>query len=475
MFRKIIQLSLLLVILPGLASCGGSGGNSSLPPVDAPYQVGYVNDNVYASIRAASASADALFATMDAIAGSDKCEVQILRMSYDTVGGAGEATTSSGVIMLPKGTDANCSGKRPALLYAHGTADDTRYDLSQFIADSSNPASSESILLLALYASRGYIVIAPNYAGYADSTLGYHPYLDETQQTTEMMDALGHARQYSADIGMKMSADLFVSGLSQGGYVAMATHKALQANGELVRASVPISGPYATLNFVDTIMAGYVNAGATVFSPMILTALEKSHDIYAKPAELYSPTFAANAENSLPRVGGYDDAVATNILPATAIFAGPPPTLNPPLQDFQKMGYGTPHLLSSAFRNSYLTDLLTNGNTPKYQIRSLIKDADLRDWVPMSPVLMCGSQYDPVVYFSNTNDMATYWNGLPTSLALNLDVTPTTAPLNNFALITQQWQAALGGGIISGADIHGQTGVYCGFAAYGFFQSQRTQ
>ena len=106
-------------------------------------------------------------------------------------------------------------------------------------------------MLLAAYASKGYAVIAPNYAGYSDSSLNYHPYLDETQQSTEMMNALDHVREHAGLLGASLSSELFVTGLSQGGYVAMATHKALEASGEKVAASMPVSGPYACLLYTS--------------------------------------------------------------------------------------------------------------------------------------------------------------------------------------------------------------------------------
>lgn len=481
MANKIMRLSLVMSVSALLLSaCGGAGHNDgdTLPSQNAPYQVGYVSPEVYAAIKS-DPLANRLFTSVDTISGSSElCDVKVMRMMYDTTGGAGEAATSSGVVMVPQPTGSNpqCSGARPTVLYAHGTEDNSDYDLSQFIADSTNPAAGEATLLLALFASRGYNVIAPNYAGYADSSLDYHPYLDKDQQPAEMLDALAHVRQYSADSGVVMSPDLFVTGVSQGGYVAMATHKALQAQGETVRASMPISGPYAMLSFVDTVFAGYVNGGATLFAPMLLTVMQKGHDIYTTPDEVYSADFAGTAEGSLPRIGGMSAAVQAGLLPVSAIFSGPPPVLNPPLQDFQQAGFGSPHLLADAFRTRYLTDAITQGANPVDPIRALVKASDLRtDWIPTSPVVMCGSQYDPVVYFSNAQNMAAHWNGVPTVFTLNLDETPTTPPLSNFALITQLWQGALLSGQITGLSIHGQTGAYCSMAALGFFQSQRTQ
>lgn len=470
------QTALSLAVLAALlAACNSNKtiNTATLPLTPPPTEVTTVTAATYAALRAADPTANTLFTVADAAAGATKCDVKILRMAYNTVGSAGEMTNASGVVMIPQGTSPQCSGARPTLLYAHGTASDSRYDLSKFLTEPTNPAAAEAMILLALYASRGYAVIAPNYAGYADSTLGYHPYLDEKQQTSEMLHALDHVRTHSSAMGAQFSTELFITGLSQGGYVAMATHKALQAKGVNVWGSVPISGPYATLDFVDSIMAGYVNGGATVFTPMYLRALDKAHDIYTHPSEVFAAPFSSQAETALPRVGGFELAVASGLLPSTALFSGTPPTLNPPLQAFQQAGFGTPHLLTDSFRAAYLADAQANRQTPQNKTRALVKEADLRDWTPKTPVMLCGSQNDPVVYFNNATSMSAYWQGVPNTYLLNLDSTPTSAPLNAFAPVAQQWQMALGNGGITPAAIHGQTGVYCGLAAYGLFQKLR--
>ena len=54
--------------------------------------------------------------------------------------------------------------------------------------------NDEGLLLAAVFAASGYIVVAPNYVGYDISTLGYHPYLDAVQQSDDMIDALKAAR-----------------------------------------------------------------------------------------------------------------------------------------------------------------------------------------------------------------------------------------------------------------------------------------
>ncbi|RVU84277.1 hypothetical protein EOL70_12380 [Leucothrix sargassi] len=432
---------------------------------NAPKQMTYVGPAVYEGLMANPTAATLFGAVQQTVVATggtgELCDVTINRMSYDTVGGSGEAATSSGVMMVPKGDSELCSGPRPVVVYAHGTNTDIAYDLSQFVLDPSNPAATESVLLLAMYASQGYVVVAPNYAGYSDSDLGYHPYLDQVQQSTEMIDALDHAREFAGKLGAELSSDLFVSGMSQGGYVAMATHKALEAKGETVTASLPMSGPYATLSFMDTVFAGYVNGGATTFAPMLLTALDRANDIYTDPSEVYAEQYADFADNSLPRPGGFDDAG----LPEVQLFSG-----EPPAGAQNTAAFGEDHLLADAFRAAYLTDAATNGAEPQYQIRSLIAEADLRDeWSPSSPLLMCGASSDPVVYHATNSDgMATHWSDLVAAgLVINLDLTDEPVAGYPFAGMQQAWQSEE----IALEDIHSQTSVYCSLAGVAFFNS----
>ena len=248
--------------------------------------------------------------------GTEPCKVKLSKLAYDTVGGAGEATTSTGVVMVPYSDNANsfCNEPRPVVLYAHGTNADRNYDLSKIISDPSNAANQEGMIMLAMYASEGYVVVAPNYAGYADSALSYHPYVDEVQQSTEMINALENVRTHASAIGANLSSKLFVTGLSQGGYVAMATHKALQAKGETVTASVPVSGPYVISKFLDKVMDGHVNFGATTFAPMYLTALDRTHNIYDDDATgVYA---ISDVDNIFPNPG----AVSSS-LPNYALFS----------------------------------------------------------------------------------------------------------------------------------------------------------
>lgn len=427
----------------------------------APKQLANINTAVYSAIRQ-NPDANAIFAATGATdVGDEPCDVKLHRMVYDTVDGTGQSVTSSGVFMLPHGDDPRCSGPLPVVLHAHGTATEKNFDLSQFISNPETPGATEAGLLLAVYAAQGYAVIAPNYAGYADSTADYHPYLDRMQQPTEMINALDHVREYADMLGANLSSQLFVSGISQGGYVSMATHQALEAAGEKVTASMNVSGPYAILDFIDTIAAGYVSGGANRYLSMYFTALERSYDIYDDPAEVYTAAYAGIAEGALPAEGGF---ASTSLPPA--IFSGEPPAGANPIN---AAGFGADHLLSDTFRAAYLADAQANPDSPQQRVRAAVAKGDLRDWTPQAPMLMCGASTDPVVYYSNTMAMAGYWAGQPAGLVNTLDLTGD--PVGPFAGAMLAFQRE-GFGF---AEIHGATGIYCGLAGLGYFSQFRSQ
>ena len=190
--------SIAVIGLLTLAGCGG-GTNSPTATISTtpthgtlvanpPLRVASLNAADFAATVGATASGQQLLAA----AGTPKCGVDFYYLNFYTTGGAGEPTLSSGALMVPTG-GTGCTGARPVVLYAHGTTTAKNYNLAN-ITDSTNPAASEAGLLAAVYAAQGFIVVAPNYAGYDISTLSYHPYLNAQQQAGEMMDALSAAR-----------------------------------------------------------------------------------------------------------------------------------------------------------------------------------------------------------------------------------------------------------------------------------------
>ncbi len=441
------------------------------------------------------------------LAGTPVCGVDVQYIKYGTVGGAGEATDASGALMVPTGSDAKCTGARPIVLYAHGTTITKRYNLADF-TDNTNPAYSEALLLAAMYAAQGYIVVAPNYAGYDSSSLSYHPYLNADQQSKEMIDILAAAKTALPTLmsPTTASAKLFITGYSQGGFVAMATHRAMQAAGIPVTASAPMSGPYALAALNDAVFYGNVNAGSTIFTPMITTSFQKAYgNLYTSPSDIYEAAYATGIETLIPGSYDFTTIVSSGKLPQLALFSNTPPapafaSITPPTgtgatDALFAMGFGLSNLIKNSVRLSYLMDAMANPDgvvpaftngaaavNPQNPLRIAAKKNDLRGWTPQVPVLLCAGSGDPTVFYSlDTGLMAALWAPqvaahLVTVLDVDSPVTGATDPFAaakvGFANAKAATAAAAGANAASAVTAAYHGGLvppYCNAAARGFF------
>ncbi len=346
-----------------------------------------------------------------AIAGEPLCSITVYKMRYETGGGRGEATDTGGVLMLPGGDDQRCMGPRPVLLYAHGTVLDRNFSMARL--------NGEARLVAAMFVAQGYIVVAPDYAGYGTSSLPYHPYLNAEQQAGDMADALRAARAALPRLGMQPSSKLFVTGYSQGGFVALATQRAMQdryGSEFQVTATAGLSGPYALLQMADDIFSGRPNVGITAYLPLLTTAGQKSGaTLYTSPAELYEEPYADGIETVLPATQRMDDLIKAGKLPAGALFAG----------DAQPQGEGASthfadsNLVRTSYRKAYLQDVAAHpcGTDPAQplacrsanRLRQWLQKNDLRSYQPRTPLLLCGGQRDPVVPFANASAAHDYF------------------------------------------------------------------
>lgn len=414
MTRCLLSVAIVSSLL--LVGCGDDDDNLT------------ITDNSNISVKSISqfnkATIDGAFSTADSSTPDAKCDIKIEKVSYKTKGAAGEDATATAALMLPSGDSADCQGDRPILLYAHGTTTDKAYDFSQ-VGNPQNSAVGEATLIAANFAAQGYIVVAPNYAGYDESDLDYHPYLVAEQQSTDMIDALESARDIidaeqsnnnANYTNIEDSGELFISGYSQGGHVAMATARALEQDGKTVTAIAPLSGPYALAAFGDFIFRGNVNIGATRFAPLLAIGLQKKYNIYQNPSEIFTSNYA---NTKLPNILSFDELVKANKLPEFALFERIPndPTLvalPPSNLPFAPLGFDTTnYLINTNFRAAFIEDSLANpdgliptvmnsGKTaanPQNPLRKALKDNDLRSYRPNMPTLLCGGNQDPTVFY----------------------------------------------------------------------------
>ncbi|HJU70289.1 MAG TPA: lipase family protein [Paucimonas sp.] len=503
------KLTAALLAATALAGCGGG---SSGPDIDNSLARGALvaNPPNLVPIPQADGTAvpklePAVFAQMleagkpgtTQVTGTPKCAISTYYMKYGTVGGAGETTDATGAIMVPSGSDPACSGPRPVVLYAHGTTVDKTFNMAN-LRD-----NQEASLVAAMYAAQGFIVVAPNYAGYDVSSLPYHPYLNADQQANDMIDALRAARKAFTKIDAQDAGKLVIAGYSQGGFVAMATQRAMQtsyASEFQVNALAGMSGPYAMSLLGDVVFAGSPNAGGTVFLPLIATSWQKSYGgLYATPNEVYEDRYATGIETLIPGALSLSDLFTSGKLPQMALFATDslPGPSSPAFAAF----FGANNLIKSSYRNLYLADAAQhpcNVNpadplncSPANPFRKAGVKNDLRTYVPTVPVFLCGGNGDPTVFYASTQATQGYFlaNGMPAAALNVLDVDsapsgaadPFAAAKMGFA---QAKTSTINAAVAAGADpatavasaYHGSlVPPFCNAAARGFFQGVLAQ
>ncbi len=505
------------VALVAISGCNnGSSDSTSNNPTrgtlvqNPPARSATITASVFETMLNSSASGQSLLA----LAGTPQCGFDVHYIDYGTVGAQGESTTATGALMVPNGSTAPCGGARPIVLYAHGTTAEKAYNIAQ-ILDTSNPANGESVLVAAMFAAHGYIVVAPNYAGYDTSPLPYHPYLHADQQSKDMLDALTAARSALGGIPASATTDdgrLFVAGYSQGGYVAMATQRALQDLGQTATAVAPMSGPYALEAMGDAVITGSVNLGSTLFIPLMVNSYQNAYgNVYSALTDFYSASYASGIDTLLPG-SSYSTLVGSGLLPQLALFSNATPVtgdatldamLAIPSNPLFAAGFGDPYLVNNSIRVAYALDAAANPDgfvpTPisgvpvaaasSYGFRDDLRINDMRyddTFSPASPTLLCGGSEDPTVYFMNAQAMQAFWQpfSLPAGLLTVLDLEtglgagdPFAALETAFANLKTQVAAdavtagAMDGGAMAVAQAYHGSLVppFCMAAARGFF------
>lgn len=214
--------------------------------------------------------------------------VRAYRLTYRTIGTDGRPTTATGLLTLPVG------GERRLDLVSdtHGTM--VHRDYAPSVAADFGKLPSY------LHASAGRAVAAPDYLGLGKGP-GTHPYMDTRSAVTASLDMLSAARTAAQRLHRPLTGDVYATGFSQGGQVAMALGRELssgQARGFRLRALAPVAGPYdLTGEEVPALYDGRVNDISGLFYvSYFLVAQNRLHPLYSDPSEAFRAPYDERVE-----------------------------------------------------------------------------------------------------------------------------------------------------------------------------------
>lgn len=199
------------------------------------------------------------------------------------------AIESTGIVAIPETTDTEL----PLLSYQHGTV----FEKNQVPSQPEN--SFETKLLLAQFASQGYIVIGADYFGLGDSGLpnAYFQRAGTEQACLDLYTASVEFLEQQSRLKVKA---FFTFGWSQGGYNNMIFLRRLEQAGIPVTASATASAP-VDLSFF--IVRGVCNPRPfdAVYTPAafgnLLFAFEKYRNVPGLAREAIRPEYYAMAED----------------------------------------------------------------------------------------------------------------------------------------------------------------------------------
>lgn len=286
----------------------------------------------------------------------------IYHITYNTTDPHGAPIIASGALAIPVG--AACDSL-PMANYNHGTVLHKENVPSRM--------TGEEFVGLAL-ASRGFVTSMPDYLGLGDSP-GLHPYQHAASEASATLDMIRSCRKFIADsTDALLNGELFLTGYSQGGHAAMATHKHIQENtleAEFnVIASAPCSGAYdmsgTTASFIFN--NAYSNPGYIVY---IIEAFQEVYgNIYTSRDKIYKPPYHNVV---VPYLSGDSTMDALNAV------------LKP--------------RVDSLLRDSVLANFISNPNHP---IRVALEDNDVYNWAPEIRVEMNYCEADEQVPYQNS-------------------------------------------------------------------------
>ncbi|HMG89868.1 MAG TPA: alpha/beta fold hydrolase [Chryseolinea sp.] len=290
-------------------------------------------------------------------------DAEVYKVIYKTTFQDNEIS-ASGLVVLPKTSD-----EVGMLSFHHGTItdhDDAPTNLSE--------ADSDALLYAAL-SSTGFITVIPDYLGFGSSSSILHPYYVEEYSASAVIDLLTAASELSADEDIHFNKKLFLAGYSEGGYVTMATHKAIEEQGlegfDLI-ASFPAAGGY-DISGMQNYLLGKVTYDDPSYIAYVIRAYQVSYDFSDALTDFFKPPYA-------DRIPGLFDGTK-----------------------------GTSEINSQL--TTVLADLLQEGlfeklnSDPEYSyIKNAFIENSLTDWKPIAKMYMYHGESDVTVPYQNSVD-----------------------------------------------------------------------
>lgn len=298
--------------------------------------------------------------------------IDVYKIVYETDDGNGGVVISSGAVLIP----SRLKKPAPLLSLQRGTI---YYDLD---APSHGEMHCWGIWRGLIPAGAGYITMMPDYLGFGASKYKLHPYLMAKPAAVDVVDIIRATITLAEKLNVETNGDLFLAGLSQGGYNTLAAQKEIESHhaDELnLVASAPAAGAYSVMDLMTNILGRDV-----IVAPQAITIILMAYNYFYQWERPMTDFFVSPYAEIIPELhnGTHDGAYITEHLPA-----GPIELLyaEPFLSDFR--GNGEPVLKDTFHEND-----------------------GVQGWAPVTPTTFYNGTADKVVNFSIAENAYNYFH-----------------------------------------------------------------
>ena len=364
--KKIFLITLLPFIL-FVFGCSSSSVTSGALSTEQ----GALN-NVSTSTQIAKQTIDLYKSQMDSLVGkvtsiNISYGVEMRSIKYNTLDGHNNEYVASGIVVSP----INTGQKNPILVINHGT----------LFKKSDAPSVSELLNLsnftindiykfsAILMAGAGYVVVLPDYHGLGTGQ-GDHPYMHEDTAAKAVVDAIRATKTINAEI--EFSDKLFITGYSQGGFVTMAAHRAIQSlysNIMTVTASAPAGGAYDLSGTMYDLILSDNEYSDPSYLLYVLNGYNQYYNLYSSPLDIVKEQYSS-------------------VL--SLMFSGN--------HSGDEINLQLPKVPNQALNPTFLTLLKTD---PLNKYKQVLKENDVYDWTPQTAMKLIHCNADQTVPFVN--------------------------------------------------------------------------
>ncbi len=175
------------------------------------------------------------------------------KIPYTTYDEQGNKVQATGVMVVPTALGVSADKKEELenikargfaiVVNCHGTIFANSKAPSVYVENSKKP----TVLPVLFSAYGGFILLMPDYIGFGGSKGHYHPYLLKKSSANAVKDFIAAAVKFANNnmIELSPNRDIFLTGYSQGGYVALASLGKIEDSFAYnIDLAAPMDGPY---------------------------------------------------------------------------------------------------------------------------------------------------------------------------------------------------------------------------------------